>query len=315
MSRTTDGAGRAGRTFRLSARSSCSTWSSTISTMWTSGSIACRAARFLDGTTSRPAAAGLPAAGRGVRGAAGAARREGEPSRAQALDASRPVLVLSSPDPEISPARQPPFSDVEQDALLLDALGTGPEAVVVIHVGGVYGDARASLDRRARSFEARPRAHGAGSSSNTTSGASTSLTPSSCTSGPVSASRFDLHHTVAPARGREDVRAALTAALDTWQAGVRPRCTCRARRPSSVGGRPPAASNSRPARRFPQSVGSPDASRRSRPTAGRHGRGEGEGSRRALGAAGSRSASGQGGRGPRRRGRAGASPARTHAGW
>lgn len=59
--------------------------------------------------------------------------------------------VLSSPDPEIAHKAR---LDVEQDALLLDALGTGPEAVVVIHVGGMYGDARASLDRWVRSFEA-----------------------------------------------------------------------------------------------------------------------------------------------------------------
>jgi UV DNA damage endonuclease len=43
--------------------------------------------------------------------------------------------------------------DVEQDALLLDALGAGPEAVVVIHVGSLAGDRAAALDRFARSFE------------------------------------------------------------------------------------------------------------------------------------------------------------------
>ena len=43
--------------------------------------------------------------------------------------------------------------DVEQDALLLDALGAGPEAVVVIHVGALGGDRTAALDRFARSHE------------------------------------------------------------------------------------------------------------------------------------------------------------------
>lgn len=43
--------------------------------------------------------------------------------------------------------------DVEQDALLLDALGTGPEAVVVIHVGALGGDRTAALDRFARSYQ------------------------------------------------------------------------------------------------------------------------------------------------------------------
>ena len=41
--------------------------------------------------------------------------------------------VLNAVDPEV--ARKARL-DVEQDALLLDALGQGPEAVVVVHVGG-----------------------------------------------------------------------------------------------------------------------------------------------------------------------------------
>jgi UV DNA damage endonuclease len=44
-------------------------------------------------------------------------------------------------------------ADLEQDAALLDALGQGDEAVVVIHVGGVYGDRTAALQRWARSWE------------------------------------------------------------------------------------------------------------------------------------------------------------------
>jgi UV DNA damage endonuclease len=43
--------------------------------------------------------------------------------------------------------------DVEQDAALLDALGAGPEAVVVIHVGGLGSDRGAALDRFARSYK------------------------------------------------------------------------------------------------------------------------------------------------------------------
>jgi UV DNA damage endonuclease len=43
--------------------------------------------------------------------------------------------------------------DVEQDALLLDALGAGDEAVVVIHVGALAGDRAAAFDRFARSYE------------------------------------------------------------------------------------------------------------------------------------------------------------------
>lgn len=43
--------------------------------------------------------------------------------------------------------------DLEQDALLLDALHCGPEAVVVIHVGGLYGDRESGLDRWERAYE------------------------------------------------------------------------------------------------------------------------------------------------------------------
>jgi UV DNA damage endonuclease len=59
--------------------------------------------------------------------------------------------VLNAEDPEV--ARKAAL-DLEQDALLLDALGQGPEATVVLHVGGVYGDRAAALDRWARAYEA-----------------------------------------------------------------------------------------------------------------------------------------------------------------
>jgi len=43
--------------------------------------------------------------------------------------------------------------DLEQDALLLDALGQPEEACVVVHVGGVYGDRDAARARWAASYE------------------------------------------------------------------------------------------------------------------------------------------------------------------
>jgi UV DNA damage endonuclease len=59
--------------------------------------------------------------------------------------------VLNAPDEGL---RRTSALDLEQDAALLDALGQGPEGVVVLHVGGVYGDRAAALDRWARAFEA-----------------------------------------------------------------------------------------------------------------------------------------------------------------
>jgi UV DNA damage endonuclease len=57
--------------------------------------------------------------------------------------------VMNATDPEIA---RKALLDLEQDALLLDALGAGREGVVVIHVGGLYGDRAAGLDRWAQAF-------------------------------------------------------------------------------------------------------------------------------------------------------------------
>jgi len=52
--------------------------------------------------------------------------------------------VLNSPRAEVAEAAA---RDVIYQADLLDALGCGPEARIVIHVGGVYGDRAAAIDR------------------------------------------------------------------------------------------------------------------------------------------------------------------------
>jgi UV DNA damage endonuclease len=58
--------------------------------------------------------------------------------------------VLNSVDPTVAAKAR---ADVKQDALLLDALGTGPDAVVVIHVGALAGDRDAALRRFVESYE------------------------------------------------------------------------------------------------------------------------------------------------------------------
>jgi len=58
--------------------------------------------------------------------------------------------VINSPDDALAAKS---MLDLEQDALLLDALGQPEEAVVVVHVGGLYGDREAALGRWARAFE------------------------------------------------------------------------------------------------------------------------------------------------------------------
>lgn len=53
-------------------------------------------------------------------------------------------VVLNSPHEHVAEAAA---RDVVQQAEILDALGCGPEARIVLHVGGVYGDRTAAIDR------------------------------------------------------------------------------------------------------------------------------------------------------------------------
>lgn len=53
-------------------------------------------------------------------------------------------IVLNSPDPTLV---RKSIADLEAQAELLDAMELGPEAVVVIHVGGTYGDRVAGRER------------------------------------------------------------------------------------------------------------------------------------------------------------------------
>jgi UV DNA damage endonuclease len=62
---------------------------------------------------------------------------------------------LSSPDPaQVQRARQ----ELESAALQLDAMGLGLEAVVVIHVGGSYGNRAAGRERFVRALDLLPTA-------------------------------------------------------------------------------------------------------------------------------------------------------------
>ena len=58
--------------------------------------------------------------------------------------------VLNSEDERV---RDAAVAELEVQAALLDALGLGPEAVVVLHVGGAAGGREAALGRFARGFE------------------------------------------------------------------------------------------------------------------------------------------------------------------
>ena len=62
-------------------------------------------------------------------------------------------VVINGPDPKLT-ARS--AWDLSSQAEMLDRMGLGPEAVMVIHVGGVYGDAVASRARWVETWETLP---------------------------------------------------------------------------------------------------------------------------------------------------------------
>ena len=146
--------------------------------------------------------------------------------------------VVNSPDEEVA---RKALLDLEQDTALLDALGAGREGVVVIHVGGVYGDKRAALDRFARAWErlsdrARERV--------------VIENDESCFDvGDVLELHrrlgvrvvFDWHHhRCKPAPAVPGPGAALAAAYATWPAGVRPKVHLSSPRTAlDAKGRPP----------------------------------------------------------------------------
>ena len=76
-------------------------------------------------------------------------------ARARALDlrlSTHPsqYIVLNSEDPQIRAAA---IRDVELQTRMLDVMGLGPEAVVVLHVGGAAGGFDAAMDRWIAGFE------------------------------------------------------------------------------------------------------------------------------------------------------------------
>ena len=76
-------------------------------------------------------------------------------ARARAMDlrlSSHPsqYIVLNSEDPDVQAAA---IRDMELQTALLDGMGLGPEAVVVLHVGGAAGGYEAGLERWERGWE------------------------------------------------------------------------------------------------------------------------------------------------------------------
>ena len=128
--------------------------------------------------------------------------------------------VLNSENPDTQAAA---VAELEVQGALFDALGLGPEAVVVLHVGGAAGGAQAARDRFAAGFErlsesARRRL--VIENDDRSFGLVDVLPLAREVGRPVV---FDvLHHHCLDPEGLR-VGEALELALDTWPAGVRPK--------------------------------------------------------------------------------------------
>ena len=59
-------------------------------------------------------------------------------------------IILNSPDAKLTAQS---VHDIESQSEMLDRMELGPDAVVVVHVGGTYGDRAAARERWARTFE------------------------------------------------------------------------------------------------------------------------------------------------------------------
>ena len=145
-------------------------------------------------------------------------RRAGELGIRLSLHPSQFVL-LSALDPAITDKG---IADVNAQAALLDALEQGPEAVVVIHLGGAYGDKPAAMSRFIANF---PRLSESGRRRLVIENDETIYTVEDClrvheaTGIPVV---FDhQHHLLNP--GSLSVGDAARAALGTWPSEVTPK--------------------------------------------------------------------------------------------
>jgi len=129
-------------------------------------------------------------------------------------------VVLNSEDPLV---RASAIRDLELQAELLDAMGLGPEAVVVLHVGGATGGPEAAMDRFLAGFaqlSERARDRLAIENDDRSFGLCHVLALHRRTGLKVV---WDiLHHHCFDPDGVPD-REALEAALATWPAGVRPK--------------------------------------------------------------------------------------------
>lgn len=113
--------------------------------------------------------------------------------------------------------------EIEAHAALLDALGCGPDATVIVHVGGLYGERSSALDRWARAWELLSdgaRARVGLENDERLFNVADVLELHRLTG--VRAV-YDHHHARINPVPDLDAGAALAAAMATWPAGIRPK--------------------------------------------------------------------------------------------
>jgi UV DNA damage endonuclease len=129
-------------------------------------------------------------------------------------------ILLNSPDEALV---QKSAADLAAQAAILDAMGLGPEAVVVTHVGGVYGDLESGRARWVRAWEQLPeptRRRLVLENDDTRYGVADVLWIHERTGVPLV---FDYLHHWCLDRVGIDQHAALAACLRSWPAGVTPK--------------------------------------------------------------------------------------------
>jgi UV DNA damage endonuclease len=129
-------------------------------------------------------------------------------------------VLINSPDPALVAKS---VRDLASQAEMLDRMGLGPEAVVVTHVGGTYGDREESAGRWARTWERLPevvRRRLVLEHDDLRFSAADTLRIHSRTGVPLV---FDHQHFLCLNPDGLDLRDTLARMLATWPAGVRPK--------------------------------------------------------------------------------------------
>lgn len=129
-------------------------------------------------------------------------------------------VLLNAPDPKLTAKS---IWDLSSQAEMLDRMGLGPEAVMVTHVGGVYGDHEASRARWIQGWEQCPehvRARLVLENDDVRFSAADALWIHERTGVRLI---FDYQHFWCLNPERLDIRDTLERFLATWPAGVRPK--------------------------------------------------------------------------------------------